>query len=217
MTVRNLKIGMAATAVVAVLVGSAIAIASGVDIRPEKDTALITNIGPVTLKAGGVTVSCEFAQTTGTIPSPLASAMELYRTPFSKCKTSGEGTTTEYHEGKRWELIANSATSASLNVGSSSFFEINGRCRLMLEPPSLVSGTWATGSKHASLAQPASTLTVAGATLEGGIEDEKAGEGCPVLEEGGTKEGSKTKTTITMSGTFVVNDASHLNEPVELK
>lgn len=213
------KMGIIVAAVAAVLAGSVIAMASGVDIRPEKDTLLITSTSPVTFTAGGVTISCEPAQTTGTIPSPLASSMEIERSLIGTCSTSGEGASTNYVTGKSWELVAKTTTSAGLVVGADTSFEkINSKCRLYLttarEP---VVGTWTTGTKMSPLAKPASKLTITGAVFPGEIEREK-GEKCPKLEEGSevNKEGI-TVTKVKMSGTFVVNDTTHLNEPVELK
>ena len=224
MKLRYLKLVMVGGALTATLaVGISLALATGVTIHPEGNTALMTNVTPVTFTIGSATITCEQFETRGTIAKPLAASMKLWAPAVSTgniretCTTSGlEGKTAEVGVGgkrnvQQWELTASSKTAGSLVMHEGFAFNFGGtscHVRFSSKGPESLEGTWANGFWSAS------TFKLGAATTKVLLEPEKEGAKCLALEAGGEEVEGKHYNTAKVSGTFEFNDVTNLEPDV---
>jgi hypothetical protein len=209
-SIRHPKlIAMGTLCVVALGATIAVAMASGTTINPAGDELLVSSTD-VSFTIGTATVYCSVGQTSGSIPSPAVSSMSLSDPIFQdsggkECESTGiGGALFKVRTVGKWELVANSSTSASLKFGVEGILMYVAKCpTIWVKPATTITGVWTNGTAHTPVAEP-STLTFSAASI-------------PLTEITGAECPLSGATSMALSAHFVVNDTTHLTEPVTLK
>ncbi len=191
----------------------AIASASTTTITPAGDNMLATSGNVVLLIGGEDPVTCTLTQIGGTVPSPAQASMTLDLPYFqnigsSSCtgKMTKEGKTAEASVTARgsWTLTAATTTTGSITLPEKEAITIKWKgCTLINEGRVTLPVTFKAGEKTSQLQYSKSVLTLTAENFPLIVSGE-----CPFVE-------SEDKSYLRISGQFVVNDGTHLNEPVK--
>ncbi len=201
---------------------------AAVTVKPAGDTLLATSTSvtfALGTAAGEPAIICSLSQASGVIPT--SSSKVTLANPIFQGKNGGECETSKLEGAKfkvithshspenLWELFGSTEKLAGIAIPGEIAFQteyglefVDGTCKVGVHQTNL-EGAWTNGVKASPLATP-SSLTFSGPKIS--FKPFASEVGCPpaFLTEAHKKEG------LNVTATYIVNDITHLNEPVRI-